>query len=642
MYTHSPHRPLRSRWLSAILGSLTLVAAAAPAIADDPGRELTTPTGWVWANHQTQSQVNAIVTGGQRLVTLKIDQISPPTYAITTVSNSGGYSEGWWYYYALDGTQLTSLINANHARLISLDAYDNGSGQSRFNAVMVDNTGANAKAWWYVYDATSSFVDSTVSSNNARLVDLHQYTVNGITRFAAVMISNTGSDALNWHYYYNVNASFIGTQLAATSGRIVDLQVVNPSTPTFNVVMEHSTGQRWWWFYGIDDPSLANLPGQYGARVFDWQAYSTSAGTRYALVMLDNSNALTDRVGDILRAGTDGFSGVYLKHVNGSVLAGLQENRIFEPASLMKTLHHVHAMKQVQLGNITLSTLINVFTAFSGSCPVDSNPISEALQTSLTLMMQNSDNNRTQAIAARFGVANINATAAALGLTNTLVQHRLGCGADAIAHPNHFSLRDVGELHEQVSNGFLNATNRNTFRNIMLSSVAGYPVWGGLSLDTVVNQEAAAAGLSGARTTSFKNNMDLAYKPGGYTLCLNPCAEDRTIGGWVSLPFKSLGVITPHEYVTGAYVNDATNSANAEIAVGQAAAEVLRDEVRAAIHTWSCPADFNADGALNVGDFLAFLATYSSGSPGADFNGDGHVNVQDFLAFLSSYSAGCS
>src|SRR5262249_8169883 len=154
----------------------------------------------------------------------------------------------------------------------------------------------------------------------------------GSTRYAAVMISNTGQDALNWHYYYNVSPSFINTQLAATQNRLVDIQVVDPNAPTFNVVMERSTGQRWWWFYGVSGSDLPNIPWQYGARVFDFQPYQTSAGTRFVLLMLDNSNTLTDRVGDILRGGTDGYSGVYLKRVNGPVLANLQESRVFEPA----------------------------------------------------------------------------------------------------------------------------------------------------------------------------------------------------------------------------------------------------------------------------------------------------------------------
>jgi hypothetical protein len=54
-----------------------------------------------------------------------------------------------------------------------------------------------------------------------------------------------------------------------------------------------------------------------------------------------------------------------------------------------------------------------------------------------------------------------------------------------------------------------------------------------------------------------------------------------------------------------------------------------------------CPADFNADGAVNTLDVLAFLNAWSAGEPSADFNADGTVNTLDVLAFLNAWSAGC-
>lgn len=55
----------------------------------------------------------------------------------------------------------------------------------------------------------------------------------------------------------------------------------------------------------------------------------------------------------------------------------------------------------------------------------------------------------------------------------------------------------------------------------------------------------------------------------------------------------------------------------------------------------SCAADFNGDGSVNIGDFLAFLSAYGKGDPRADFDADGAVDIADFLAFLTAYDAGC-
>lgn len=55
----------------------------------------------------------------------------------------------------------------------------------------------------------------------------------------------------------------------------------------------------------------------------------------------------------------------------------------------------------------------------------------------------------------------------------------------------------------------------------------------------------------------------------------------------------------------------------------------------------TCPADFDGDGVLGVGDFTAFRAAYLAGDPACDFNGNGSLDVGDFTAFRAAYLAGC-
>jgi probable HAF family extracellular repeat protein len=54
-----------------------------------------------------------------------------------------------------------------------------------------------------------------------------------------------------------------------------------------------------------------------------------------------------------------------------------------------------------------------------------------------------------------------------------------------------------------------------------------------------------------------------------------------------------------------------------------------------------CQADYNGDGAVNLTDFLTFLAAYAQGAPRADFTGDGVVNVMDLLAYIAIFARGC-
>ncbi|MCC6320724.1 MAG: hypothetical protein IT438_04725 [Phycisphaerales bacterium] len=54
-----------------------------------------------------------------------------------------------------------------------------------------------------------------------------------------------------------------------------------------------------------------------------------------------------------------------------------------------------------------------------------------------------------------------------------------------------------------------------------------------------------------------------------------------------------------------------------------------------------CPADFDANGALGVGDVFSFLGRWFGGHADADFNGAGGVTLQDVFDFLAAYFAGC-
>ena len=175
--------------------------------------------------------------------------------------------------------------------------------------------------------------------------------------------------------------------------------------------------------------------------------------------------AIEDRI-NALMAGAGGLQGFLLKRVGGPVEAGQFEDLIFEPASSIKVIINFHAFRLMETEpGLKLTTKINWFQDYdksNTSCPVDTSPETETLHQALTAMMQQSDNRATQALRVFFGQAAIDNTAKSIGMANTLYEHRDGCAADAVSHPNQLTLRDAATLYEGVASGSLLSTTSRT------------------------------------------------------------------------------------------------------------------------------------------------------------------------------------
>jgi hypothetical protein len=388
--------------------------------------------------------------------------------------------------------------------------------------------------------------------------------------------------------------------------------------------MVKRSGEYWWWYYGIKGSRIGELASQNGARIFDIERYETSDGTRHALLMINNVNSLTTKVRQIMKPGAeDAAFGFYLKEVGGPIYAALQSQKVFEPASAIKVLHHLHAMREVQSGDASLSDIVTWFahpddparypddsgySSDKNKCAYESDgdPIPDTEYTDplgtviLKQMMEQSDNRTTDAVVNTFGMNAINNTADFVGMDDTQVNHRIGCPRDASPSPyesNELTLHDAGLLYEGVANGTLLGTGsiRDTFYDYMLNSVNGWK--------DVVDEEAAKLGLSQAVADDFLANMTAAVKGGSYTNTPD-CPDDvsgvckvlrRTGFGVLSLPFKGrTGEIVPKDYVYGSFVDGlfkcGTKCDDEIDKIGEVRSkahfEMLRPRIKAALQTW--------------------------------------------------------
>jgi hypothetical protein len=550
---------------------LPLLLAPLAGLPAQDDRDRTTPTGAIWATARSTTDVQDLINQGFRITDLEIESTAPFLFTVAMVENTGAYAKTWWWAAGVTSAQLSTSLSTNNARLIDLEPYDD-NGTARFCAVMVSNTGADQKTWWWGTGMTSAQVDASVATNNARLTSFRRYTVGGTTSYAAVMISNTGADQRSWGYLYGASSATINQNIAQNGNRIYGIERV--AADSYDVILVHNSGFGHWYAFDITGAAVTELLEQNIGRLTDIERHSTLLGTRYNVVVLDNANTLEQAARQEFygaAAGGLGDYGFFLKEVNGPVLAQMRPDFQFEPASTMKTVYHVHAMRQVHNRAISLAALVNkpLFCGVPGQ--------DQTLQLTLSEMMEYSDNMSTLAISNHFGIANINATAAALGMSRTSINFTIGCSGPA--PESDLTLRDLSTLHEQVANGYLGG-QRAMFYELMAESLS-FPSWGTEDLDARIDAEAAARGMPAAVRDAFKTG-GIGWSPNGQPDYY--FAE----GGWMSVPFKNAaGVVLPREYTFGVfnYFFHAQESSGRN-AMCDAELTLVWDRVRAALATW--------------------------------------------------------
>ena len=65
----------------------------------------------------------------------------------------------------------------------------------RYAVVMVSNTGAYARDWWWHADVSAAYLAGRIDTLGARITSLKSRVVNGVTRYTAILIKNSGAEA---------------------------------------------------------------------------------------------------------------------------------------------------------------------------------------------------------------------------------------------------------------------------------------------------------------------------------------------------------------------------------------------------------------------------------------------------------------
>ena len=176
----------------------------------------------------------------------------------------------------------------------------------------------------------------------------------GSQRYAFAWVSNTGNTQSAWWWYANVSAATIAARLEDNDARLIDLEP-HDGTGRFSCLMVPRDGNAWFYFHDMESSDIDFLANQYASRIVDIERYEAAGGAiRHAMVLRRNDNdlAVDTTIAMRSRLPLGASSGFLLREYQGaaSTVAAVHENRVFEPASLMKMVHLFTTARQIHLG----------------------------------------------------------------------------------------------------------------------------------------------------------------------------------------------------------------------------------------------------------------------------------------------------
>jgi len=203
---------------------------------------------------------------------------------------------------------------------------------------------------------------------------------------------------------------------------------------------------RWDTPAGITGELLAGLDGLLGSGTGRAPEVAVCAGHAVGITCAGPTAAAHELVHEGTTGGAHGF---IVKEVGGPVLAALNADAGFYPASTIKLVHFAHALEWIASGGDTGTAVSMPVDSCAGTGAGPVRPLDELLR----LMMQVSDNTAANAIQAHFGLPALRETMAAAGMAGTRLVHGFGCGGPANDPANTTTAIDLVSLVEGIVDG---------------------------------------------------------------------------------------------------------------------------------------------------------------------------------------------
>lgn len=155
-----------------------------------------------------------------------------------------------------------------------------------------DQSTTIATARWFYYGETASQVGALAAQHDARITEIRVMNPS-VPTFAVTMVANSGAYASGWWWYYGQTASQVTALLSANKARLISIDPYQTSAGLrFAVVMVPNAGAQgrsWWWYYGVTGAAVGQLLSQHNARLIALRPYLDDGQRVFAVIMISNT-----------------------------------------------------------------------------------------------------------------------------------------------------------------------------------------------------------------------------------------------------------------------------------------------------------------------------------------------------------------
>ena len=235
--------------MAALVSGVCAASAGAQA-KQDPIMNSTQPVASNVYFQQTAAQVQAIEQGGEQLVDLEpdgTDAAGDTLYTVATVIPGGSAWQGFNFSSnPFPAGSDSGLVSNGSPRPFDMENHSrNSSGDPAAEPTFrpaylgVANTGPFKRTWSLVRRRTATFLKKHAIDKGLRIIDLDPTRPTITSRFDVVLIKNSGSVARKWWFYVGVKTGFINDKVKEHKATITDLEPL--ADGTYAVVLERSS-----------------------------------------------------------------------------------------------------------------------------------------------------------------------------------------------------------------------------------------------------------------------------------------------------------------------------------------------------------------------------------------------------------------